>query len=63
MKKYLFIIVLSVLFLTSCGSYNVKLGKNCIDNNQGGQDWSYFWFYQKGVKFNECNIKKGGNMT
>ena len=55
--KYLFLFILT-LFLMSCSSYKIKLGKNCIDNLQGGQDWSFVWFYQKGVKFNICEIYK-----
>jgi len=55
--KYLFLFILA-LSLTACGSYKVKLGKRCIDNLQGGQDWSLVWFYQKGVKFNNCEVVK-----
>ena len=50
--KYLFLFILT-LVLISCGSYQVKLGKRCIDTIQGGQDWSYIWLHQKGVKFND----------
>jgi len=50
-------IILSLLFvfvLSSCSSYEVRLGKKCIDNEQGGQSWSRIWFVQKDVEFTEC---------
>ena len=42
------------LVLSSCSSYEVRLGKKCIDNEQGGQSWSRIWFVQKDVEFTEC---------
>ena len=50
-------IILSLLFvfvLSSCSSYEVRLGKKCIDNENGGQSWSRIWFVQKDVKFTKC---------
>ena len=50
-------IMLSLLFvfvLSSCSSYKMKVGKRCIDNEQGGQSWSRIWFVQKDVEFTEC---------
>ena len=49
-------IILSLLFvfvLSSC-SYKIKVGKRCIDNEQGGQSWSRIWFVQKDVEFTKC---------
>ena len=49
-------IILSLLFilvLSSC-SYKMKLGKKCIDTEQGGQSWSRVWFVQKDVEFTQC---------
>jgi len=49
------IILLSfILTITACSSYKAKVGKRCIDSEQDGQSWSYLWFVEKGVKFNEC---------
>ena len=50
-------IILSLLFvfvLSSCSSYKMKIGKRCIDNEQGGQSWSRIWFVQKDVEFTQC---------
>jgi hypothetical protein len=50
-------IILSLLFvfvLSSCSSYKMKVGKRCIDNEQGGQSWSRIWFVQKDVEFTQC---------
>ena len=55
--KYLFLFIFT-LILMSCSSYEIKLGKRCIDNVQGGQDWSFIWLHQKGVKFNDCEVIK-----
>ena len=49
-------IILSLLFvfvLSSC-SYKMKVGKRCVDNEQGGQSWSRIWFVQKDVEFTKC---------
>ena len=46
--------LLLALVLSSCSSYEVRLGKKCIDNKQGGQSWSRIWFVQKDVEFTEC---------
>ena len=43
-----------VLMLSSCSSYKVKVGKKCIDNENGGQSWSRIWFVQKDVEFTQC---------
>ena len=49
------IVLLSfVLTITACSSYKAKVGKRCVDSEQGGQSWSYLWFVEKGVEFNEC---------
>ena len=46
--------LLLALVLPSCSSYEVRLGKKCIDNEHGGQSWSRIWFVQKDVEFTEC---------
>ena len=46
--------LLLALVLSSCSSYEVRLGKKCIDNEQGGQSWSRIWFVQKDVEFTKC---------
>ena len=43
-----------VLMLSSCSSYKVKVGKKCIDNENGGQSWSRIWIVQKDVEFTKC---------
>ena len=48
--------LLLALVLSSCSSYEVRLGKKCIDNEQGGQSWSRIWFVQKDVEFTECDL-------
>jgi len=50
----LLLLILFCFTLVSCSSYKIKLGKNCIDNKQGGQSWSYIWFI-KNTDFNRCN--------
>ena len=46
--------LLLALVLSSCSSYEVRLGKKCIDNEQGWQSLSRIWVVQKDVEFTEC---------
>jgi len=48
--------ILAVLLVavSGCSSYKMKIGKRCLDTEQGGQTWSRVWFVQEGVDFDEC---------
>jgi len=50
-----FVICLTVIaFLSGCSSYKMKLGKKCVDSEDGGQTWSYVWFVKNKLQFGTC---------
>jgi len=54
-----FLVLLTILavllvVVSGCSSYKMKIGKRCLDTEQGGQTWSRVWFVQEGVDFDEC---------